>query len=221
MASLRHRVDLCTEESGRAPCAQALDPLVPGKSPSIHRHLPYLWMLLAGTSQDQGFLLGPRVPSWILLVWMWQAPPPIQPACPSLYKVIKRNNTLGKTREPRWVCSSLEKVTCWRYFYFPVPNAIFFFVGELVLRTEPALSGEKQRPFFLVVLSLQDTAQTQAASSLSLSHQKEICLPSVLSFLTVCPRLTKWQASVTVFIKHKGVAVSILAVFIQNHEVRK
>lgn len=90
-----------------------------------------------------------------------------------------------------------------------------------MLRTEPALSGEKERPFFLVVLSLQDTAQTQAASSLSLPCQKELRLSSVLSFLTVCPRLTKWQASVAVFIKHKGVAVSALAVFIQNHKVRK
>lgn len=91
-----------------------------------------------------------------------------------------------------------------------------------MLRTELALSGEKRRPFFLVVLSLQDTAQTQAASSSPfLPHQKELCLSSLLSFLAVCPHLTKWQASVTIFIKHKGVAVSALAMFIQNHEVQK
>lgn len=89
-----------------------------------------------------------------------------------------------------------------------------------MLRTELALSGEKQRPFFLAVLSLQDMAQTQAASSPSLPRQKELHLSSVLSFLTVCPHLIKWQASVTIFIKHKGVAVSVLAVFIQNHEVQ-
>lgn len=95
----------------------------------------------------------------------------------------------------------------------------FFFLQEN-FSAELALSGEKQRPVFLAVLSFQDMAQTQAASSPSLPQQKELRLSSVLSFLTVCPRLTKWQASVTVFIKHKGVAVSGLAVFIQNHDVQ-
>lgn len=115
------------------------------------------------------------------------------------------------------VCSSVGKVTSRSYFYFPVPNAIY--VGELILRTELTLSGEKQRPFFIVILSLQDKAQNPASIFLSLPHQKEFCL--FCPFPTPCPCLIKWRVSVTMFIRHKGVAVSVLAVFTQNHGVQK
>lgn len=83
----------------------------------------------------------PRLPSWsksIVLnsahVWTWQAHPHIQPACPSLYNFIKRNNSLGKIWEPMLVCSSVDKVTSRSCFYFPIPNVIYG--GELMLRTE-------------------------------------------------------------------------------------